>query len=369
VQVAAYEVQLNAAQILPGVMDVLTSGWITEGQVGEKLETAWKALTGQPHAVAVSSGQNALEIALRGLVRGRQGWKVIVPANAFSGDAAAVLRAACLPLFVDVDGTMQLDVEEVAACDEREIAGVIAVHIGGWINQRMGKLAALCRARRWFLIEDACHAHGSRLDGSPAGSWGDAAVFSFYATKVVTCGEGGMMVTPHEELAQYARRARNNGRDSVRDREAQLVAGDCRLSDILASIALHQTRMLPMLIAEREFYAKLYDQAIGESEEWVPLRVPGCDPNWYKYILLLQQGGGSELVSRLAREGIACSGRVYESAVYDQPAFVPWRGGAKCPHAEWLCENHVALPLFNGLGLERALYVQRSLWAVHEASA
>lgn len=363
-KVPAYEVNLNTRRLLGSIAEVLDSGWVTQGPVVEELETAWEEITGQPYAVAVSSGQHALEIAL-GTLRWPGKPQVVVQANAFHGDVAAVLRCGAMPVFVDVDESMQIDVDAVRALADLEIAGVLAVHIGGWISERMDELLQICLEREWFLVEDACHAHGSRREVQHAGSWGDAAAFSFYATKVVTCGEGGMLVTSRPGLASFATRLRNNGRASVFDPEPRILAGDCRLSDILAAVALHQTRALPSLISERAVYARLYDQALEGCEHARPLTVPGCQPNYYKYIVLLDGLDPEVVTAQLEEEGVSCSGPVYERPACALALFRQYVDpGPVFPRAERQCRSHICLPMFNGLGQERALHVQRAIQKV-----
>lgn len=370
-QVPAYEVSLDVPEVLTAVKRVLRSGWLTQGPVVEQLEAAWAKLTEQWYGIAVSSGQSALEIALRAIAedRGLRGGTVLMQANAFLGDPAAVIRAGFKPLFVDITDGLQIDLCDLGCRLASDIVGILVVHIGGWMTARMPHLADLCERRGWFLLEDACQAHGVRLDGAgqgtPAGSWGDAAVFSFYATKLVTCGEGGMIVTGSADIAELCRRFRCGGRLTVFDTESTHAAGDHRLSDILASIALAQTEELWDRIEGRAKYAAIYDEAVSEAEErWRPLRVPGIRSNWYKYIVELEGLSPTTISEKLRRLGVACAPAVGigSEPAYRQP-FVhrATYGLGRCSNAERICGRHIALPMFNGLGVDRASVVQKTI--------
>ena len=127
------------------------------------------------------------------------GREVVVPANTFFATAAAVLHAGATPRFADVDrDSLALSVQTVEAALTPETAGVVLVHIGGLVTPDVDAIRELCDRRGLFLVEDAAHAHGSSLGGRSAGTFGVAGTFSFYPTKVITSGEGGMIVTADE---------------------------------------------------------------------------------------------------------------------------------------------------------------------------
>src|SRR5579875_2367474 len=148
---------------------------------------AFAAAHGGAHAVATASGTSALEIALRAV--GVEGRSVVLPANTFYATAAAVLRAGARPVFADIDpATFALSPQALEAAVEPDTAAAILVHIGGLISPHADEIAAICRQRGIVLVEDAAHAHGSTCAGRYAGGFGVAAAFSFYPTKLVTCG-------------------------------------------------------------------------------------------------------------------------------------------------------------------------------------
>ena len=194
--------------IQEGVAQILESGRLTLGEYTKAFEEDFARLVGTEHAIAVNSGTSAVEMVLRGLRIGA-GDSVIVPTNTFFATAAAVIHAGATPIFVDCDETLSLDVDGVRAALRPDTKAVIVVHIGGFITPRMHELVELCRERGVLLIEDAAHAQGSSFAGRPAGAFGHAATFSFYPTKVMTSGEGGMIVTNDTELAERCRTFRD----------------------------------------------------------------------------------------------------------------------------------------------------------------
>ena len=181
---------------------------------------SWRALsprTAVCHtALAVSSGTDALEAILRGLsVSGR---KVLVPTNTFAATAFAVIRAGGQPVLVDMDprtlapspGQVELALDQ----DAGDIAAFVLVHIGGFIGDATKELADLCGSRGVALVEDAAHAHGSLYQGDAPGTWSAGAAYSFFATKVMTSAEGGMVVTNREDIASSVRSYRDQGQRS-----------------------------------------------------------------------------------------------------------------------------------------------------------
>src|SRR5436190_3096815 len=203
-------------EILRMIGEALATGQLTLGPVGRQLEERFAAHHGAAHAVAVSSGTSAIEISLRSLaaighpVDGRE---VLVPANTFFATAAAVVAAGARPRFVDCDpATMAADPEAVRAAIGPDTAGLVVVHIGGLVTPAIHELKALCDEHGLFLVEDAAHAHGSSLDDRMAGTFGTAGTFSFYPTKVMAGGEGGMIITDNDVIAEEAKTYRDQGK-------------------------------------------------------------------------------------------------------------------------------------------------------------
>jgi dTDP-4-amino-4,6-dideoxygalactose transaminase len=354
----------DRAEILARIDEALASGQLTLGPLGRELEAAFARRHQVEHAIAVSSGTSALEIILRTI--GVAGRDVIVPANTFFATAAAAAHAGARVRFADCDPrTMSFDLADVAAQITPATAAVVAVHIGGLISDDITALAQLCADRGIALVEDAAHAHGSALDGNPAGTFGVAAAFSFYPTKVIAGGEGGMIVTNDAALADDARVYRDQGKGSFHANFHTRLGANWRMSEPHAAIVHSQLRRLDEFIAARQNLAKRYDAAI-ESLGLRPLVVPAAAHcNYYKYIAFLPDGIDRTAVKQALRErfDIGLSGEVYDTPLHEQPVFAEY-ADRPLPGAEWLCARHICLPLYPSLPESDADYVIESLETV-----
>ena len=368
----------DQAEIAAAVTGMLASGALTLGPHTREFEAAFAAAhTGPrgpspdgPHAVAVASGTAALTIALLALgVRGRE---VVVPANTFYATAAAVLQAGARPVFADVDaGTFALDATTTAAALTSRTAAVVAVHIGGLIPPQIDELRALCDERGIALVEDAAHAHGATFDGRFAGSFGAAAAFSFYPTKVVTSGEGGMVLTFSEEIAQEARIYRDQGKGAFSANHHVRLGSAWRMSELHAATGLVHLRRMEEFIARRRTVAARYDKALADSGGLQPLaEPPGCRSNIYKYIALLPAGlDRARFKSELAqRFQVKLSGEVYDLPLHRQPVLAEY-AGPPLPVAEELAARHICLPVHSDMTDGEVDEVLAAVAAVHGAFA
>ena len=372
----------DRAEIAAAVTEMLASGALTLGPYTRRFETAFAAAhTGHdavpgsgppapdgPHAVAVASGTAALAIALRAI--GVAGREVVVPANTFYATAASILQAGARPVFADVDpATFALSAATVAAALTPRTAAVVVVHIGGLISPQVDELRALCGERGIALVEDAAHAHGSTFDGRFAGSFGAAAAFSFYPTKVVTSGEGGMVLTSSGELAQEARIYRDQGKGAFTANHHVRLGSAWRMSELHAATGLVHLRRMEEFIARRRAVAAHYDKALAGPDGLQPLaEPPGCRSNIYKYIALLPPGLDrgrfkEELVRRFQ---VHLSGEVYDLPLHRQPVLADY-AGPPLPVAEELAARHVCLPVHSDMSDSEVDEVLTAVAAVHGA--
>lgn len=354
----------DRAAILALIDESLRSGRLTLGPVGDRLEEEFATRHDAEHAVAVASGTSALEIVLRAL--GVEGREVIVPANTFHATAAAVIAAGAVPRFADGDpSTLAIDVESARHLLGPLTAAVITVHIGGYIAPSVLDLRAVCDGAGVALVEDAAHAHGASLDGRSAGSFGVAGTFSFYPTKVMAGGEGGMIVTADARLADEARIYRDQGKASFLSNLHTRLGSNWRMSEPHAAIALTQLGRLDEFIARRTEIAKRYDAAVP-ALGLIPVVVSArSTTNYYKYVAYLPEGVDRAVVKKRLREewDVSLSGEVYEVPLHLQPVFGPWAEGA-LPGAEELCARHVCLPVSAIMTADQADYVVDALAAV-----
>ena len=328
----------------------LATGSLTLGPNTRAFEEAVAGHHRVAHAVAVSSGTAALEILLR--ILGVEGREVVVPANTFFATAAAVVHAGGVPRFADIDAaTFALSPATVEAALTDDTAGVLLVHIGGLVTPAVDDLAELCRARDIFLLEDAAHAHGAGYGGRSAGTFGRAAALSFYPTKVVTSGEGGVILTDDEAVRDEARIFRDQGKAGFFGGEHVRMGAAWRMSEVHAAIGVQQMSRLDDFIAVRRSVAARYDERLADVAGIGLLPMPpGCQPNYYKYVALLDAGIDRDRFKRRLRDefGVALSGEVYARPLHHEPVFAPWRRGA-LPVAEDVCARHVCLPVHSDM--------------------
>ncbi len=348
----------DRTEIAAAVSDILASGTLTLGPYTRRFEHAFAAAHGGQvpehglEAVATSSGTSALEIILR--AADVAGHDVIVPANTFYATAAAVIRAGAHPVFADVEpATFALSPDALIASLTPDTAAAVLVHIGGLISPHAPGLRNLCQGLGVTLVEDAAHAHGSTFDGQYAGSFGVAAAFSFYPTKVVTAGEGGMILTSSAELADEARIYRDQGKGSFGVNEHIRHGYAWRMSELSAAVGLVHLRRLEEFIARRRAVAARYGAGLTGLGILRPLpEPPGCRGNYYKYIALLPPGTDRAWFKRelASRHDVRLAGEVYDLPLHRQPIFSGYApDGLSLPVAEDLSRRHVCLPVHSDM--------------------
>jgi len=344
------------------IQEVLSTGQLTLGKYGAEFEQKFAQFCGVRHGISVNSGTSSLEIILRAL--GVEGKDVLVPTNTFFATAAAVVHAGGNPVLVDMDPeSFAVRPEEMEKRLTPNTAGMIVVHIGGIVSQQMPALVELAGKKGMWLVEDAAHAHGSTYHGTSAGAFGMAGSFSFYPTKVMTSGEGGMIVTNDSKIAEEAKIYRDQGKASFTQNAHIRMGYNWRMSEPHAIIGLRHLQRLPQMIAERQVIARIYDQALGQFRNLYPLLVPaGGTCNYYKYIAVLKEKRDRKELKSLLREryGVSLAGEVYEEPLHKQPVFEKYHT-QPLPVSEDLCARHICLPIFSGMEEADAHHVMRAL--------
>jgi dTDP-4-amino-4,6-dideoxygalactose transaminase len=364
---------------LPGIQsaiaDVLRSGRLILGPHTEALEAEFARRVGVKHAVAVASCSAALEIALRA-VDVRHG-EVLMPANTFVATAVAAMRAGATPVFCETDARdFCMDVDDALSRITLTTAAVVVVHLAGFIPHGFERLRAECMQRGIPLIEDCAHAAGAsistatgvRLAGGRALS--DVGCFSFYPTKILTCGVGGMLTTDRDDVAKVARTLRHHGAGSSLE-EIVGLGSDWLMDEMRAVLALAQLRRLDEVVAHRRKVAAVYDVLI-EGVATPSTESPGTRSAYYKYPVLLPDGVDRDRVRSLMRErygGIDC-GVLYWPPVHKMPAFRDVAVGCSLPRTEDLLSRQLCLPMHAQVDpTDCAEIVEALRWAVGEARA
>lgn len=355
----------DRAHILGLIDEALQTGALTLGPLGAQFEAGFAARHQTPYAIAVSSGTSAIEIVMRALrLEGRE---VVVPANTFFATAAAVLHAGGRVRFADVEpATLALSAATLEAALTPETAAVVLVHIGGLVTPGIEAIRALCDRAGVLLVEDAAHAHGSAYRGQPAGTFGVAGTFSFYPTKVITSGEGGMITTASTDLRDEALVYRDQGKAGFLGGEHVRLGYAWRMSELHAAVGLVHLARLDEFIAARRAVAHAYDEAFAEHPLLRPLGLPpGCESNYYKYVALLAPTVDRAAFKQRLREehGVTLSGEVYARPLHLEPVFAEVNGGP-LPVAEDVCARHMCLPVHSDMTEAESSHVIKAVHAV-----
>ena len=280
------------------VVDTLRSGWLTTGPKTKRFEIEFAQRVAAPHAVAVNSATAAMHLALDAI--GLQaGDEVIVPVYTFTATAEVVVYFKAHPVFVDVDPmTFNLDPEQLERRITAKTKAIIVVHMAG-LAADMDAILDIAHRHNLLVIEDAAHAFPAKYKGRTIGSIGDMTAFSFYATKTLATGEGGMLTTANEEYAHHAALMSLHGisRDAWKRYSKEgnwyyevLQAGyKYNMTDVAASIGLHQLARSEELLARRRTIAQRYTEAF---QQWPELETPPnlshCEHAWHLYMLRLR---------------------------------------------------------------------------------
>jgi dTDP-4-amino-4,6-dideoxygalactose transaminase len=368
------------------VVDSLRSGWITMGPKVKRFEADFAAYVDTPHALALNSCTAGLQIALHAMNIG-PGDEVIVPTITFCATANVVVQLGATPVLVDVGDDLNIDPVAAEAAITPKTRAIMPVHYGGQACD-LEAIYAIAARHGLAVVEDAAHAIGSEYCGRRIGSIFDArwqrpraraTVFSFYATKNLATGEGGMLTTDDAELAERCRRLTLHGmsRDAW---QRYTSAGSWyyeviepgykqNMTDVQASVGIHQLRRIDEFTAVRQKYARMFDEAFADiSEMRLPVRHPDrkhtCHlyPVWFDTSRLTV--GRDEIIQELSRCNIGTS--VHFIPIHMHPYYRDRYGyvSADFPSAARLYAGLVSLPLYPAMTEEDVASVQRAVRAV-----
>lgn len=334
--------------------ECIDSGWISsEGPFVRRFEEGMAQLCRRRHAIAVSNGTAALELAFHvlGLAPGDE---VIVPSCTIISCAAAIVRAGAIPVPCDVDpGHWNMTPEAVLAAITPRTRALLVVHTYGMACD-MEALGGVADAHGLTVIEDAAEAHGQSSHGRPCGGFGLLSTFSFYANKHVAAGEGGMVLTDDDHLADRCRSLRNLafGRE-FRFRHDEL-GWNYRLGNLQAAVAVAQLERLAETIAAKQAAARRYTAAFADlaSLQLPPVRTPWCDNQYWVYGVVLRPEVRLDAAAAMcALAGLGVASRPFFWPLDRQPAllrFAPSRPPA-CPVAHRLGERGFYIPSGTGM--------------------
>lgn len=336
------------AWILERIDKILETGQLSQGFHVSELEKKFAEYVNAKYAVAVNSGTSSIEIVMRCL--GIEGKDVLVPTNTFLATASAVKFAGGNVVLMDCDrDTLSVNLEEIKKRVTKNTAGVVIVHIGGIITPEIFEIKKWCDENGLWLFEDAAHAHGSKLNNKYAGTIGIAGSYSLFSTKVITSGEGGIIVTDDEEIANMARLLRNHGKPEAWVTYNVELGSNWRMSEILAVIGLSQMNRLDNILKTRNNIATKYSELMKQHLPELKVIQPEGRSSWYKYIVILPEHiGREEVKQKLKQEEISLQGEVYATPLHRQPVAskLDIDPDENYITADEICAQHICLPIF-----------------------
>jgi dTDP-4-amino-4,6-dideoxygalactose transaminase len=325
------------------VLEVMRSGVLTQGERTRAFEQAFSTAMGARYGVATCNGSVALYLAL--LAHGiGPGDEVITSPLTFIATANAIAHTGAVPVFADVDDTLNLDCSAAARLIGPRTKAIVLVHLHGNPGD-LESFGRLTEGRGLSLIQDACQAVGATVDGRPIGAFGTA-VYSFYATKNITTGEGGMVIANDARIAQTCARLRHQAyADQPYVHDA--VGYNFRMTEIQAAIGLVQVGRLSEITERRRQLAAYYDSNVSK---WYgrPRVVPGRGHVYHQYTLRVPAGWSRDEVRvQLHQRGVG-TGVYYPLPVHLQPPYLSAQN-ASCPVAEAAARDMVSVPVHPGL--------------------
>jgi perosamine synthetase len=342
------------------VMETLRSGWLTTGPKVRRFETDFAEYVGCEHAVAVNSATAALHLALSA-VGLQEGDEVLVPTMTFAATAEVVLYFKARPVLVDCrPETLNLDPDQVEKAITAKTKAIMPVHIAGQACE-MDRLMEIARDYDLRVIEDAAHALPARYQGEMIGTIGDITCFSFYATKTITTGEGGMATTQNPEWAERMRIMGLHGisKDAWKRYTAEgswyyeiLYPGfKYNLTDIAAAIGIEQLKKCTHFWELRQRYATLYDEGFRDVPAIItPYVAPEVQHAWHLYVIQLDlerlRIGRNEFIALLKEEGIGTSVHFIPLHLHPYYRDTFGYGPGDFPQASFVFERIVSLPIY-----------------------
>ena len=339
-QVTARDIEL--------VNEALNSGWISSaGKFLDLFEERWAAYCGMPHGIAVSNGSVALDVAVR-LLDLEPGDEVIMPAFTIISPAQSVVRAGGVPVLVDSNPhNWQMDAGQIEARKTSRTKAILVVHIYGHPAD-MDPILDIARRHNLIVIEDAAEVHGAEYKGKRCGGLGDISTFSFYANKLVTTGEGGMVLVRTAEMAEQARSLRNLCFQKQQRFLHDEIGYNFRLTNLQAALGVGQIERMEEIVSRKRAIAASYAGILKDVPGiQLPVEEPWAKNVYWVYGFLLDAALGMnavQLAERLRERGIET--RPFFLGMHEQPVFQKMGlfRGEQYPAAEHLARQGLYIP-------------------------
>jgi perosamine synthetase len=351
---------------IEAVCAVLRSPNLSLGPKLPEFEAAFAQYIGRKRAVAVNSGTSGLFLCLLSLGIG-PGDEVIVPPFTFIASSNTIMMTGAKPVFVDIDPkTLNINPAKIEYKVTKKTKAIMPVEAFG-SPADFDKITRVAERHNLAILEDSCEALGSELNGKYAGSFGKMSVFAFYPNKQITTGEGGMILTDDDDLADMCVSLRNQGRGSTGAWLSHPRLGyNFRISDINCALGIVQLSRIDEIKAKRRQVAKWYQEILADDDRLiVPAEPPGCTISWFVFVVQLTekftQKQRDEILEKMKAEGIQVSN--YFSPVHLQPFMTERFGYEKgdFPVTESVAERTIALPFYNNLSKDDIALVCKTL--------
>lgn len=351
--------------LLPDISDILASGILTNGTTVRRFESRAAETLGVAHCVAVASCTSGLMLVLRAAdVQG----SAVVPSFTFAATAHAAVWNGLVPVFADIDpGSLTLSADSVAATIDERCSAILATHTYGTPCDIEG-LEQVARTRGVRLFFDAAHAFGSRRNGVPVGRFGDAEVFSLSPTKLLIAGEGGIIATNDDEIAERCRIGRDYGNPG--DYDCRFVGLNARMSELHAALGLASLSTLDARIDRRNDLALLYRSALESVPGITFPQIGESDRSTFKDFTILVEPerfglDAAGLARALDAEGIDTR-RYYTPPVHAMHAYRAWDPGpGRLPVTERISASCLTLPMWEGLKDDDPALVAAAIARIH----
>jgi len=338
---------------IESVVEVLRSPRLSLGPKLEEFERNVAEYAHAKHAVAVNSGTSGLHLCVRAIEL-KTGDEVITTPFSFIASANVLLYEKAIPVFVDIDPkTLNIDACKIEAAITPKTKAIMVVHVFGRPSPML-EIREIANRYNLKIIEDACEAIGAEYENRKVGNLGDCGVFAFYPNKQITTGEGGIIVTDDDFIAEQATILRNQGRDAKSEWFEHVALGyNYRLSDINCVLGVEQLKRLEDILQKREAIARKYDERLKQNSNLILPEIDFANGkiSWFVYVVRLREdftrNQRDSIVSQMNEAGIGC-GR-YFAPIHLQPFYVKnfgYKAGV-FPLAERAADCVIALPFFN----------------------
>jgi len=349
----------DRVDIINKIEGVLRTGMLTQGKYVEEFENKFASKIGTKYAIATNSCTSALEIVIRSF--GLKNKRILVPTQTFVASVNAIILSGNIPVILDIDDTMCISPEQIIEYinTESNVGAIMWVHMGGLVSPKFEKIKSICDKKDIYIIEDAAHAHGASLNHIKAGNLGHAGCFSFYPTKVMATGEGGMITTNNEKVDREARILRSHG--TVRHDEkikgldygvnALYASQNFRMTEISAILGLSQLHHLDAFVAKRNHIADRYRKGLTKVKEikFLPQYKEAVYSYWNFYCILDRSIDREQFAKSLLYDFGIQNANAYDPPCHVQSLYKHYINKNDFTVANDMLSRHISLPMYYDL--------------------